>query len=185
MRGFLFAILSAALCGAALCVPVRLVLSGAIEPGSGQLCLSVRWLLYHTKIWFDLCLLDPPFMTVLIRHGRAVTVRPLLGGNKGEKPKFTESLRRALKVRRLQLGWAFGIREEPAWTAILGGGIEQATGFAIRMYLPETAEKLQLRLYPYFDRDLLHLSVQGIAIAFPVQIMRVWLDSKKKMKSGR
>jgi len=114
-----------------------------------------------------------------------VTVRPLLGGNKGEKPKFTESLRCALKVRRLQLGWAFGIREEPAWTAILGGGIEQATGFAIRMYLPETAEKLQLRLYPCFDRNLLHLSVQGIAIAFPVQIMRVWLNSKKKMKSGR
>ena len=185
MRVFLYAFAAAALCGAALCVPVRLVLSGAVETGSGRLDLTVRWLLLKTKIRFDLCLFDPPMMTVLIRHGRALTVRPLGGGDRGEKPRFTESLRQTLRVKLLRGGWAVGVRDDPALTALLGGLLEQAGRLVAGVYLPETAEKLETEVHPAFDRDLLRLDVRGIAIAFPAQIMHAWLKSRKKTRSGR
>ena len=185
MRGFLFATAAAALLGATLCVPVRLVLSGAVETGSGKLRLGVRWLLLKTNIWFELCLLDPPVMTVMIRHGRSLTVRPLQGGDRGEKPRFTESLRRALRVKSLHCRLSVGIHDDPALTVLLGGLLEQAGRIAARVYLPETADRLETLLQPCFERDLLRLDVRGIAYAFPAQIIGAWLKGRKKTTAGR
>ena len=185
MRGFLFAAAAIAMGGAAVLLPVRLVLSGAVEAGCGRLDLTVRWLLFKTIIRFDLCLIDPPSMTVLIRHGRALTVRPLAGGDRGEKPRFTESLRRTLRVKRLVCTLHIGVRDEPALAALLGGVLEQTGRAAAAVFLPETAEKLQTEICPHDDRDLLRLDVYGIANAFPVQIMAAWLKNRKKTGRGR
>lgn len=181
MWGIFLFIISVMLLCAVLFVPVRLRLSGAVEPQSGCFCLHVRWLLFQTNIWFDLCLLDPPTMTVLIRHGKALTVRPLLGGNRGEKPRFTESLRRTLRIKALEFSWVIGIREESALTALACGFIEQATLHAVRAYFGERADCMHTNVEPRFDRNILRLTVRGIAIAFPAQIMQAWLKSKKKI----
>lgn len=185
MRGFLILAGVLGACLGLLYVPARLELSGAVETGSGRLCLIVRWLFFQTRIHFDLCLLDAPSMTLLIRHGRALTVRPLFGANDGEKPRFTESLRRALRVKALRLVLHVGVRDDPAATAMLGGVLEQTIRHAMGVYMPQTTHKLRTAVRPLWNDNLLRLGVRGIADAFPAQIIHAWLKHAAQTRSSK
>ena len=119
MRVLLCIIGGIALILAALCVPLRFSLSGAVESGGGRGCVAARYLFFCKRLVFDLYLLDPPQLTLVWHNGaERLSSHPLLGKKKKKrKSPMGHALMHALHLGEMRLTWVVGIRDDPAAAA--------------------------------------------------------------------
>ena len=187
MRVLLCIIGGIALILAALCVPLRFSLTGAVESGGGRGCVAARYLFFCKRLFFDLYLLDPPQLTLVWHNGaERLSSHPLLGKKKKKRKSPTgHALMHALHLGEMRLTWVVGIRDDPAAAALCCELLEHVSRIAWHAALSEKlAVDPQIAVLPRFDTDLLRLEVLGIGKVFPAQIILELLQKREKTDYG-